>query len=113
MVTLLKQRVQQQGARLIHKAARERMRGSKWMALRELVLRANPLCVHCQIAGRLAAATEVDHRTPLHLGGMDDPANLQGLCHDCHTAKSASEGMARAGLSGPIATPTRTRQDDL
>ena len=61
------------------------------MALRARTLRANPLCVTCQRKGRLTAAAEVDHITPLHKGGTDDSSNLQGLCHPCHADKTAAE----------------------
>jgi 5-methylcytosine-specific restriction protein A len=67
------------------------------MRIRDRVLRANPLCVHCRKAGRLAQATEVDHIRPLHMGGTDDGANLQGLCHECHRKKTAQELRAMTG----------------
>lgn len=41
--------------------------------------------------GRISGATEVDHRVPLKQGGTDDRQNLQGLCHDCHAAKTKAE----------------------
>lgn len=47
-----------------------------------VVLSANDgLCVGCN----LRPATEVDHIE----GASGDRANLQGLCHECHTAKTA------------------------
>ena len=61
------------------------------MTLRNRILRFNPLCVTCQRIGRLTAATQVDHREPLHKGGSNDADNLQGLCHDCHAAKTATD----------------------
>jgi 5-methylcytosine-specific restriction protein A len=73
----------------------ERTRGRAWMEIRKRVLRANPLCVHCTKAGRLAPATEVDHIKPLAQGGTDDGDNLQGLCEPCHKAKSAHEQGSR------------------
>ena len=61
------------------------------MTLRTHILRLNPLCVTCQRVGRLTAATEVDHIDPLHKGGSNSSSNLQGLCHDCHAAKTAAD----------------------
>jgi 5-methylcytosine-specific restriction protein A len=78
-----------------------RLRGRAWVELRARVLRADPLCVECRNAGRLTPATEVDHVIPLMAGGGDDLSNLRGLCHACHTAKTATEqGMAR-GFQAP------------
>jgi 5-methylcytosine-specific restriction protein A len=39
-------------------------------------------------------ATHVDHIVPFHLGGRDEPANLQSLCADHHAVKSGREGGA-------------------
>lgn len=61
------------------------------MRIRRLVLRANPLCVMCQAAGRITLATEVDHVVPLFKGGTEslDPfENRQGLCSQCHQDKT-------------------------
>ena len=69
----------------------ERTRGRIWQRIRAQVLKANPLCVMCQSAGRVTLAREVDHITPLHKGGTDDTTNLQGLCVPCHADKSARD----------------------
>ena len=68
-----------------------RQRGRKWMARRARLLSDSPLCRACTLAGRLRAATEVDHIVPLYRGGADDDDNLQPLCSDCHRAKSAAD----------------------
>ncbi len=36
-------------------------------------------------------STEVDHILPLAQGGTHDRSNLQGLCHSCHSSKTALE----------------------
>lgn len=88
----LKPRLQQLPARLTnHTASTTRMRGEAWMKRRAEVLKAQPLCVHCKRAGWITAATEVDHEAPHSKGGSDDIVNLQGLCHDCHAAKTKTE----------------------
>jgi 5-methylcytosine-specific restriction protein A len=38
---------------------------------------------------------EVDHITPLHLGGSDTDDNRQTLCKACHKQKTDAEGKAR------------------
>ena len=61
---------------------------SEWGRLRRLVLdRGGWRCSQCGKAGRL----EVDHVRPLHLGGDNDPANLQALCIGCHLSKTRAE----------------------
>lgn len=64
-------------------------RRSRWLSL-------NPLCCMCQAAGRVSAAQEVDHITPLWAGGADDETNYQSLCKPCHAAKTAAEATKRA-----------------
>lgn len=69
----------------------KRDRSTAFQRRRALLLRANPLCAHCARSGRVTAATELDHIKPLHQGGTDDDANLQGLCTECHRIKTAAE----------------------
>ncbi|WP_416058417.1 HNH endonuclease signature motif containing protein [Stenotrophomonas maltophilia] len=60
-----------------------------WLRLRAKVLAASPLCVSCQALGRIKPATHVDH-----VDGdsrNNELANLQGLCAQCHNAKTARE----------------------
>jgi 5-methylcytosine-specific restriction protein A len=48
-----------------------------------------PLCCICAYAGRITAATEVDH-----LDGNsrnNDGMNLRSLCHSCHSARTARD----------------------
>jgi 5-methylcytosine-specific restriction protein A len=62
-----------------------------WRRIRAAQLRREPFCVLCYEQGRLIEAAEVDHVVPLSQGGrVDDPANLQSLCHDCHVEKHGS-----------------------
>lgn len=72
-----------------------RTRGRAWMEIRARVLQDQPLCVHCKRAGILRVATEVDHITPLSMGGTDAEGNLQSLCTPCHSKKTASEARIR------------------
>ncbi|MGQ3001281.1 MAG: HNH endonuclease [Hydrogenophaga sp.] len=54
---------------------------------------ANPLCVACEKLGRVTLATQRDHIVSLGEGGADVPGNTQGLCDDCHEAKSLAEAL--------------------
>lgn len=62
-----------------------------WQRLRKLVLHSEPLCRECKRNGKLTAATEVDHIVPLTASGTNDWENLQPLCHECHSRKTAAE----------------------
>lgn len=75
----------------------ERERGRPAARARERVLKRDRyLCLHCLEAGRVTPAEEVDHITPLHLGGADSDDNKQSLCRSCHAAKTAQEARERA-----------------
>jgi len=78
-----------------------RVHGSaRWQAVRDQVLRNEPLCRACVRAGRTEFATQVDHVVPLavDLERAFDPTNLAPTCTVCHAAKSAAE---RRGEGGP------------
>lgn len=67
----------------------ERIRGRKLQAIRARWFSRWPLCVHCERAGRTRLATQLDHILALDNGGADTDANRQGLCDECHDAKTA------------------------
>ena len=61
--------------------------------VRAAYLALNPLCVNCLRRGLTVAAAHVDHIKPRKDGGaVADFRNLQGLCVECHKAKSRWEG---------------------
>lgn len=68
-----------------------RVRGRKLQRIRKWFLQEHPLCVRCEAAGRVSAATQVDHIVPLFKGGEDSDQNRQGLCDDCHKAKTRED----------------------
>lgn len=72
-----------------------RLRGRANQERRRRVFRRNPLCVPCEAAGRVTLATVADHIVPLADGGRDSEDNLQGICHDCHVAKTSDENRTR------------------
>ena len=69
-----------------------------------------PLCRLCAEAGRVTAATDVDHIEAF--AGLDDPlrlarSNLRPLCHPCHMARTARQASGRpdpgsAGDGSPL-----------
>ena len=65
-----------------------RVRGRRLQRIREQHFRLHPLCVECERQGRLAWATDLDHIMAITNGGLDVPENRQGLCHECHEAKT-------------------------
>ena len=93
----LKPRIGMLSVRTAAPITQDRLRGRRRLERNERYLSEHPCCAHCQKAGRMRAATEVDHIVPLHLGGADAEPNLQGLCHVCHVAKTSAEHAARAG----------------
>jgi 5-methylcytosine-specific restriction protein A len=79
----------------------DRIRGRKLQALRQRLLRASPLCVTCQAKGIVRVATQLDHITALVNGGTNEDGNFQGLCHDCHADKTATDlGYRRRSAIG-------------
>jgi len=63
-----------------------------WRTLRDRVLHDEPLCRSCHQAGRIGAATVVDHILPINAGGAKlDRANLQPMSAVCHNTKTAKE----------------------
>jgi 5-methylcytosine-specific restriction enzyme A len=78
-----------------HGSPGKRLTGRPLQRIRMQVLRDEPLCRHCSARGLVAVAVEVDHITPLHVGGTYDRSNLQGLCKPCHAIKTAGEGGSK------------------
>lgn len=97
-LSTLRQRVQNADTRrVISPPIVKRLRGRRLQDRRRRMLRENPLCEQCASAGRVTAATQLDHLIPLHLGGADEESNLQRLCDDCHDAKTRQEAAERSG----------------
>lgn len=67
--------------------------GRPWQKYRAGFIRNNPLCCVCEAEGRVEPTTDVDHIKP-HRGDQKlfwDKNNHQGLCHPCHSRKTATE----------------------
>jgi 5-methylcytosine-specific restriction enzyme A len=68
--------------------------GARWRWSRRAFLARHPLCAACQAAGRVVAATVVDHVVP-HRGDPRlfwDQRNWAPACKHCHDRKTAREG---------------------
>jgi 5-methylcytosine-specific restriction protein A len=61
-------------------SAAKRGYDAEWQALRQRFLRAHPACSSCG-----QRATDVHHVHALARGGSNEWANLQALCHSCHS----------------------------
>lgn len=75
---------------------------SRWRKARATFLAAHPLCVMCAKAGRVTAATVVDHIKP-HKGDQRlfwDTANWQPLCKTHHDG--TKQQIERRGYSAEI-----------
>lgn len=65
----------------------------EWKMLRRKKLELNPECEQCLREDRITRATMVDHIVPIKKGGgVFSMSNLQSLCWNCHSRKSAKEG---------------------
>lgn len=72
----------------VRPTAKERGYGTSWKNLRRYVLRRQPICA---TDGCNQPSSECDHIKPLRNGGTNSLNNLQGLCHSCHSRKTATE----------------------
>ncbi len=81
----------------------ERGYDSRWTKLVQTIrARDMCLCQACKREGKLTPYRKgfgfaVDHIVPKHLGGTDDPSNLELLCRACHAAKTEREAAAAQG----------------
>jgi 5-methylcytosine-specific restriction endonuclease McrA len=71
----------------------ERIRGYRLVGIRQRISLRDEYT--CQLCGRVTAQGQVDHKTPLHLGGAESDENRQWVCTECHEIKSAEEEKGR------------------
>lgn len=77
----------------------QRIRGSALQRIRREHFARNPLCVECDRQGLIRLATQVDHIVALCNGGRDIESNRQGLCAQCHEAKTKRDIAESVGGS--------------
>lgn len=67
-----------------------------WQRLRAMVIAEEPLCRHCSARGLIVPASDVDHIS----GDPSDNSrgNLQSLCHECHSRKTAADHGKRVAM---------------
>lgn len=65
------------------------LNSAAWQRIREQVLAEQPLCPICTRRGLVVPAVHVDH---INNDGDDNRReNLQALCHECHSLKTAQD----------------------
>lgn len=73
------------------------LNSAAWHKLRCSVLANEPLCRMCFAQGTVKTATDVDHKN--NNPADNELVNLQSLCHECHSRKTARDmgGNVRMG----------------
>lgn len=87
------------GAKDLREASSRRGYGAAWRRLKAKVFASialnqgwpYALCEAHLKRGERVKASDLDHKVTKARGGTDDPANLQALCHSCHSKKTAKE----------------------
>jgi 5-methylcytosine-specific restriction protein A len=80
-----------------------------WDRIRRRILRRDGYVCQWDVAtgGKCGeAATDVDHKVPVSLGGAEDDSNLQALCTWHHNQKTGHEASRAAHAKPPKARPT-------
>ena len=79
----------------------ERLRGRAGQVARQRRLRSSHgLCEMCLDAGVTRQADEVDHITPLAMGGRDVDGNTRNLCREHHLSVTAQQFGMREVIGG-------------
>lgn len=74
-------------------------RSARWMRVRDLKRKRNPLCEVCESKGRVVPLAIIHHVVPWKDGGPKfDADNLQSLCRPCHGAAHGTGGEGRFHL---------------
>ena len=74
--------------------ARNNIKYKQWRAVRLTILERDNY--RCQLCGKAGGRMEVDHQTPLALGGdAYGPENLRALCRNCHCEITRQQNIGR------------------
>ncbi len=79
------------------KPGTERITGWQLVKIRKRIMLRDGY--RCQVCGRVTVDGEVDHKTPLHLGGAESDANRTYLCKACHAKKTEEEMRSVNGVN--------------
>ena len=84
--------IHRQAANQPHRGGLDYQRGygAAWRKTRARVLARDPYCKICERVGCKMVSTDADHIVPRSEGGADEMSNLQGVCHSCHSRKTAT-----------------------
>ena len=76
------------------------LNSTAWKELRAQVLAEEPLCRWCLARGEYVPSTDVDHIEDSRDDYTDDNSrgNLMGMCHECHSLKTARSMGKRVTL---------------
>ncbi|KAB0981247.1 HNH endonuclease [Cronobacter sakazakii] len=78
------------------RTATQRGYGAEWRKVRNIVIRRGKgLCQSCKRLGVIRPGSSVDHIVAKAHGVSDDIINLECICSECHTAKTARERSAK------------------
>jgi 5-methylcytosine-specific restriction enzyme A len=91
----LKSKITPANIQKVASPATDRIRGSKLQKTRQRIAIRDQFI--CQTCGKLATDGEVDHETPLFMGGAESDENRKWRCPMCHKAKSEQEEKGRNG----------------
>lgn len=64
--------------------------GANWRTLRAVIIARDPTCT-IRVVCMGDPSTDADHIVARSAGGTDDPRNLRGACHRCHSHKTVTE----------------------
>lgn len=88
--------------------------GSDYDRLRpHIVARDKGLCQPCLRGGVVRAFDQVDHIKPRSQGGENTPQNLECICTQCHTAKTAREARPAPTAMRSIPVSDRVGVDEI
>jgi len=96
MIKALRSTIPMLDTRIGSRAAVERIRGGKLTKIRQRILLRDGY--ECRVCGQVTVNLEIDHVTPLHLGGTESDENRQALCRKCHSEKTEREEKERGWI---------------
>jgi 5-methylcytosine-specific restriction protein A len=70
----------------------------RWARISRAVLHEQPVCADPFRKGCCRPSCHTDHIVPRRQGGSDERCNLQGLCSECHSAKTLLEQRVKFTL---------------